>query len=65
MKYTLTKANLGKIARGAGIAAGGAAALGLLEYLGTIEIDNPTLAMVITGITPVLINTIRQFLKDE
>jgi len=62
MKYTLTKENLVKIAKGAGIALGGA----LLVYVAEVlpEIDFGVYTPLAVAIGGVLINAGRQFLKE-
>ena len=62
MKYTLTKENLVKIAKGAGIALGGA----LLAYVAEIlpQVDFGVWTGLVAALSAVLINAARQFIKE-
>jgi len=64
-KFTFTKKNLVQIGKGAGIAAAGAAALFLLNFLGALEISDPLIASAVAWFVPTAVNAIRQYLKDE
>lgn len=55
--------SLAKIGKGALIAAGGAAAIALLDYFGQIKIDNPMLASFSAWIIPVAINAVKEWRK--
>jgi len=65
LKNTFTKTNLVKIAKGAGIAAGGAAALFVLDFLGTVEIDNELVAAFFVWFVPVATNAVKEFCSDR
>ena len=62
MKYTFTKENLVKIAKGAGIAIGGALIAYLAELLPNVDFGQWTPLVVALG--GVLINAARQFIKE-
>jgi hypothetical protein len=59
------RATLIKIAKGAIIAAGGAAALFILNYLGTINISDPLFASAVAWGVPTLTNLIKEYLAGE
>ena len=63
VKNSFDKSSLIKIVKGMGIAAGGAAALAVLDYLNLIEISNPTLAAIVAWGVPVLINAVKEWRK--
>lgn len=54
-----------KIGKGALIAAGGAAALALLDYLGALQINNPILAAFVAWGVPVAINAVKEWLAGQ
>lgn len=62
-KGKLDKENLVKIGKGAGIAMGGALCVYLLEVIPNLDFGVLTPAVV--GIASILINTIRETLKDK
>jgi hypothetical protein len=62
MKYKLDKENLVKIAKGAGIAIGGALITYLAELLPSVDFGVYTPLVVALG--GVLINAARQFIKE-
>lgn len=62
-KKTFDKATLVKIGKGALIAAGGAAAIALLDFFGALEIDNVALASFIAWLVPVGINSVKEWQK--
>lgn len=54
-----------KIVKGALIAVSGSAALGLLDYVGALKIDNPALASFIAFVVPTLVNVVREYMKGK
>lgn len=54
-----------KIVRGALIAATGAAALALLDYLGTIQISDPTVAMLSAWVVPTVSNAVKVYFQRK
>ncbi len=60
-KNKLDKETLVKVFKGAGIAATSAFALYLLNFLGTIELDNPLLTGFIAWFVPTMTNLIREW----
>lgn len=65
IKYSFDKASLIKIGKGAAIAAGGAAALAVLDYIGAVEISEPILASFVAWLVPVLINLVKEWMKGQ
>lgn len=61
--YSFDAITQNKILKGAMIALTGSAALGLLTYVGTIKIDDPTLAMFIVWLIPTISNLVREWMK--
>ncbi len=59
------RVTLMKIGKGALIAAGAPAAIGLLGFFGTLQISNPTLAMIVAWLCPVLINAIKEWMTGR
>jgi hypothetical protein len=64
-KYSFDKTTLIKIGKGALITFTGAGTIAVLGYIGALNIENPTLAGLIALIIPVLVNTIREWMKGE
>ena len=62
MKYTLTKENLVKIAKGAGIALGGALLTFLADLIPTVDFGAYT--PLVVALAGILINAGRQFIKE-
>lgn len=54
-----------KIAKGAGIAGTGAAALYVLSFMGQIEISNPVAASFMAWFVPVATNAVREWKKGH
>lgn len=54
-----------KIVKGAFYAVTPAAAIALLNYVGTIQIDNATLAAVVAWAVPFLINVVKEWFKGK
>lgn len=52
-----------RIVKGALIALSGSAAIGLLEFFGTVEISNPMLAQIVAWACPFFINSTREWMK--
>ena len=63
--FSFDRETVKKILKGAAIAATGAAAIGVLEYIGRIEISNPSLAAMVAFLVPTLVNLVREFFKGE
>uniref|UniRef100_A0A6H1ZFQ8 Uncharacterized protein n=1 Tax=viral metagenome TaxID=1070528 RepID=A0A6H1ZFQ8_9ZZZZ len=59
------KDTLIKIGKGALIAASGAAALYILNILGTIQLDSPLFASFMVWFIPVATNTIKEWIKGN
>jgi len=64
-KNSFDKATLKKVFIGALIAGGGSMALFILNWIGTIEFSNPTLALAVSLFVPVAINAVKEFIKGE
>lgn len=64
-KYSFDKVTLVKIGKGALIAAAGAASLFVLDYVGSLQIDDPLLASFVAWAVPTLTNTIKEFIKGK
>lgn len=65
MKHKFSKENLLNTVKGLAIASTGAFALGLLDYLGQLELSDPTLALIIAALVPALTNMIKEFLRSD
>lgn len=65
IKNTFDRVTNNKIIRGAFIASTGAFALALLDYAGTVELDNPLIASFVVFVTPVLVNAIKEYMAGE
>lgn len=65
IKYSFDKTTLIKIGKGALITFTGAGTIAVLGYIGALKIDNPTLAGLIALIIPILVNSIREWMKGE
>lgn len=63
--YSFDRESLIKIGKGTIIAASGAAALFLLDLIGGIQIDNPTLASLVALLVPTLANAVKEFIKGS
>jgi len=63
--WRLDPVTLQKTLKGAIIAAGGGAALYLLQFLGTIEINQPEVAALVAWLVPTLINGVRELMKGK
>lgn len=61
--YSFDRETVVKIGRGALIAVSGAAAIALLEYLGTVEMSNPMLVALVAWGVPVAVNAVREWQK--
>jgi drug/metabolite transporter (DMT)-like permease len=64
-KSSFDSATIKKIARGFLLAATGGAALAALQYLGGLDINNPTLAVLVSTMVPVLVNVIKEWRAGE
>ena len=60
-----SKENLINTVKGLAIASTGAFALGLLDYVGQIELSDPTLAVIVSAIVPALTNMLKEFLRSD
>jgi hypothetical protein len=65
IQYSFDKETLIKIAKGSLIAITGGASIALLNYLGTIQISNVVLAGATATIIPILVNTVREWIKGN
>jgi hypothetical protein len=63
--FSFDRESVKKILKGLLIACTGGAALGGLQYLGTVEINNLILAQVVTVLVPVLVNGVKEYIKGE
>jgi hypothetical protein len=54
-----------KIIKGGFIAVTGASAIALLEYIGAIDISNPSLATLVAFLVPFLTNIVKEWLRGE
>lgn len=63
--FTFDKESVIKMIKGAAIAATGAAAIAVLEYLGQLQISNPIVASAVVFAVPTLINIVKEFIKGE
>jgi len=61
--YSFDRETVVKIGKGALIAVTGAAAIALLEYLGTVEMSNPMLVSLVAWVVPVAVNTVKEWMK--
>jgi len=64
-KYSFDPETCKKIIKGVLLAATGGLAIGLLDYIGTVQIDSPILAAMIATIIPAGINAVREFMKGQ
>jgi len=64
-KYSLDVITQNKIVKGAFIASTGAFMLALLDYLGTVQIDNPLITSLIVFLTPTLVNAIKEWMAGN
>lgn len=62
-KYKFDKVSVIKMLKGALIAATGAAALYILDWIGSIEVGSWT--PIIAAIVPALVNVVKEWLKGE
>jgi hypothetical protein len=63
IKNTLDKETLQKVLRGATIAATGTFALFLLDFIGTLELENALLTGFIAWFVPTITNLVREWMK--
>lgn len=61
--FSFDRVTVGKIFRGALIAVSGSAALGLLDYFGALQIDNPAIAAAVAWAVPTLVNAVKEYIK--
>lgn len=61
IRYQFDKTTLKKIGRGALIAVSAGAGIALLQFVGTLEINNPTLAVLVATLVPTMINAIKEW----
>jgi len=64
-KNSFDKDSLVKMFKGALIAGTAAVALFVLEFVGTLELENPMLVMLISSGVPILVNVVKEFRKGE
>jgi hypothetical protein len=60
-----TKENAINTLKGLFIASTGAFALGVLNWLGTIQLEDPTLTMIISVLVPTLTNLLKEYLRTD
>jgi hypothetical protein len=65
IQYSFDKVTLKKIGKGLLISMSGAAALAGLNYIQTIQIDNPLIATLVVILVPSLVNTVKEYIKGE
>ena len=65
IKNSFDKITQNKILRGALIASTGAFMLALLQYLGTVDMDNPLIASFFVILAPVATNAIKEYMAGE
>lgn len=65
VKYRFDRETLVKIGKGALIAAAGGAALAVLDFIGTLEINNVVLASFIAWGIPVAVNVVKEWKKGK
>jgi hypothetical protein len=63
--FSFDQETVGKIFRGAIIAATGAGAIAFLDYIGKVQIDDPLLASFVVWIVPVATNAIKEYIKGR
>ena len=63
VKNAFDKETIIKIVKGAGIAGTGAVALYLLDFVGTLEVG--TLTPIIAAIVPILVNAIKEYMRES
>jgi len=63
VKNSFDQETIIKIVKGAGIAASGAVALYLLDFVGTLEVG--TLTPIIAAIVPILVNAIKEYMRES
>lgn len=63
--HKFSKENLINTLKGLAIASTGAFALGLLSWVGQLELSNPTLAMLVSVLVPAFTNLIKEFLRSD
>lgn len=63
--HKFDKATVKKILKGALIAAGAPAAIGILEYFGALQISNAFLAAFMAWFVPTAINAIKEWRKGQ
>jgi hypothetical protein len=65
IRNSFDKATLKKIGKGALIATSAGASIALLEFVGTLQTNNPTLAVLIATLVPIAVNAIREWRAGE
>ncbi len=65
LSHTFTKTNLVKTLKGAAIAAAGAFALFILDWVGALEFSDPILTGFIAWFAPTAINAVKEYLSDR
>ena len=63
--YSFDCKTMKKIGKGLLISMSGAATLAGLDYIQTIQIDNPLIATLVVILVPSLINAVREYIKGE
>lgn len=63
--FSFDQATIVKILKGATLAAAGAFAIYTLNFLGTVEIDNPMLASFVAWFVPTALNAVKEYVKGQ
>jgi len=63
--FSFDQETLKKIGKGALISATGAGALFILNYVGSIQINDPNLASLVAFFVPFMVNVIKEWIKGE
>ena len=64
-KNSFDRETVKSIAKGGAIAFTGAGSIALLNYIGTINIDNPTLASLVAMLVPFAVNVIKEYIQGN
>ena len=63
--FTFDHVTIKKIIKGALIAMSGSAAIGLLDFIGALQIDNAAAAAVVAWAVPSLVNAVKEYVKGK
>jgi len=64
-RFSFDTKTLINIFKGALIAATGAGAIAGLQYLGTLQINDPQLATLVAFLVPFLVNVVKEYIKGK